>query len=59
MIDDEQMAIFEEWKCDDCEMVATISPFERLQHVKGHQKEKNQGNTGTYWAQLVCFCSEM
>lgn len=37
---------YETWTCDKCEMVAALSPFERLQHIKSHEKETEAKKAG-------------
>lgn len=39
---------YETWTCDKCEMVAALSPFERLQHIKMHEKEAETKKAGRY-----------
>ena len=36
----------ETWTCDKCEMVAAFSPFQRLQHVKSHEREAEAKKAG-------------
>lgn len=55
LIDDyENVSECETWKCEKCEMVAAISPFERLQHIKLHEKQCQLVNTGAY---IICICT--
>ena len=41
--DDEES---EDWKCEKCECVGTLSPFERLQHTHLHEKESGITDRG-------------